>query len=121
MNWLAVALGGALGACMRYSLDRLMLGEGFPYATLTANVSGSLLIGLLFILVGGRLGTSHPAYLFLVVGVLGGFTTFSTFSLGAMRLVDAGRFGMFFVYVSATVILSLGAATLGLMLGRRLM
>ncbi len=121
MVWFAVALGGALGACLRYALSRLLEGASFPYAPLLANVSGSLMIGLLFVWVGGRLGTDHPVYVFLVVGILGGFTTFSTFSLDAIRLLDGGRYSAFFIYMSTTVILSLGAALLGLILARRLM
>ncbi len=121
MTWLAVGLGGAIGACLRYGLTRLLVGSSFPYAPMLANVSGSLAIGLMFVLIGGRIGTDHPLYLLLVVGVLGGFTTFSTFSLDAIRLLEAGRYGAFCVYSGATVGLCLVAAMLGLMLGRRLM
>lgn len=121
MNWLAVGAGGALGACLRYGLTRLLVGSSFPFAPMLANISGSLAIGLLFVLVGGRIGTDHPIYLLLVVGILGGFTTFSTFSLDAVRLLDGGRYAAFFLYMGATVVLCLLAAMLGLMLGRRLM
>lgn len=110
-----------MGACLRYALSRILVDSGFPIATMLANISGSFVIGLLFVLIGGRLGSEHPAYLLLVVGVLGGFTTFSTFSLDAIRLLDTGRYAAFGLYTAVTVGLCLMAAMVGLMLGRRLM
>ena len=103
---LSVALGGALGATVRYLTGLAVLrlfGTGFPWGTMTVNVVGSLSMGLLFVVLphGGR--TS----LFLMTGVLGGFTTFSAFSLDAVQLYDRGEVGLAAVYVIASVVLSI--------------
>ena len=114
-----VALGGAIGAALRYlaNVSALrLLGPGFPYATLLVNVAGSFLIGLLFVMLmdkgGGRLGP------FVLTGILGGFTTFSAFSLDTLVLVEKGQGAMAAVYVAASVGLSLTAIVAGLALGR---
>lgn len=116
-----VALGGALGACARYGLSRSLPLMEYPLATQSANVLGSLLIGLLFAPVALRLGSEHPAWALLAIGLLGGFTTFSSFSLDSLRLLEQGRLGLALLYVGSTVGLCLLAAWLGLMLGRRLL
>jgi fluoride exporter len=107
---LLVLLGGALGSGGRYLVAVWMadrFGHAFPWGTLTVNVAGSFLIGLLATLAdeAGKLGPGPRA--FLVVGVLGGFTTFSAFSLETLRLVEA-----------RDVALGLGAAVLGVLIGR---
>ncbi len=114
-----VALGGAIGAALRYltNVSALrLLGPGFPYATLLVNVVGSFLMGLLFVMLmdkgGGRLGP------FVLTGVLGGFTTFSAFSLETLMLVENGQGALAAVYVIASVGLSLTAIVAGLALGR---
>ncbi|MGJ8670141.1 MAG: fluoride efflux transporter CrcB [Oceanococcus sp.] len=121
MSYLAVAIGGALGACARYGLSRLLMQVSWPLATLCANVLGSFLIGILFIHIATRLGTQHPAWQLLGIGLLGGFTTFSSFSLETLRLIEQGRVGIAASYVLSSVALCLLAAYLGLILGRRLM
>ena len=98
-SFLSVALGGAIGASARHGLGLAMLrffGPGFPVGTLLANVLGGLLMGLLM----GWLLTTAPENannirLFAGVGVLGGFTTFSAFSLDAMRMLEAKAIGQF--------------------------
>ncbi len=106
-----VALGGALGAVARFLTG---LAVAFPYGTLTVNVAGSFAIGLLWsLLVSKGMEQWIP---FLMIGVLGGFTTFSAFSLDALRLIEAGRTGAAFAYVAASVALSLAACALGLWL-----
>lgn len=116
-----VALGGALGASARYMTNMGMMrlmGPGFPWATLTVNVFGSFVMGLLaagFAHLGGQ--RFAP---FLMTGVLGGFTTFSAFSLDATTLWTGGRPEMALLYVAASIILSLAALSLGLVLVRSL-
>ena len=114
--WLFVALGGAIGALLRHLSAGWLaarLGEGFPLAILSINVFGSALMGVL-VGVGAGPGLSETARAFLAIGILGGFTTFSSFSAEAVRLIDAGRYGAAAAYVGLSVGLSLG----GLMLGR---
>ncbi len=103
-----VALGGAIGAVLRY-LTGLAL--AFPYGTLAVNVAGSFAIGILWIgLTAKGLGHWMPL---LTIGVLGGFTTFSAFSLDTLRLIEDGRAPAAGLYVLASVTLSLGACALG--------
>ena len=120
MHWLLVFVGGGLGAAARHGMNRAglaLLGPGFPWWTLTVNVLGSFLIGLLAGLFGA-METGHNARLFLVTGVLGGFTTFSAFSLDTLTLWERGAVLQAGLYVLASVILSLFAAAIGLMLSR---
>lgn len=122
MSFLYVALGGAIGASARHGLGIMSFrafGPGFPVGTLLANVIGGLLMGLLV----GWLALKTPdaqnnIRLFAGVGVLGGFTTFSAFSLDAVRMFETKAYGQFFGYVSASVILSIAAVALGLYLMR---
>ncbi|MBP1806784.1 fluoride efflux transporter FluC [Rubellimicrobium aerolatum] len=110
-TFLLVALGGALGSSARALVGLLVPS---PWATLLVNVAGGLLMGWLFALLGS--GTALGAL--LMTGALGGFTTFSAFSLDALRLVEGGRGGQALAYVSASVALSLLACWVGLRLGR---
>ncbi len=109
-----VALGGALGASLRYLVG---LAVGFPFGTLAVNVTGSLAIGMVWVL-ADKTSLLLP---FLMTGLLGGFTTFSAFSLDTLRLVEVGRAGVAFSYVGASVILSLAACLLGLWLAREVL
>ncbi len=104
-----VAFGGALGAALRYLATLLWPA---PWGVLAVNVAGSLAIGLL----AGRLSPALAPL--LITGVLGGFTTFSAFSLDALRLVEGGRLGAAALYVGGSVGLSVLACALGLWLGR---
>lgn len=107
-----VALGGAVGAVLRYGVGLWVL---FPFGTLAVNIVGAFLIGIAFVLLVER-GLDRWA-LFAVMGLLGGFTTFSAFSLDVFKLVEAGRMAMAGGYVVASVLLSLIAvfAAIGLM------
>lgn len=119
MMLFAIAMGGALGATLRYLTvlgTARVLGAGFPYGTMTVNVLGSLLMGALAAWVLAR-GTG-PVPAFAMTGVLGGFTTFSAFSLDAVLLVEAGRVGAALAYVALSVALSVGALFLGLLAAR---
>lgn len=117
---LVIGLGGFLGANARYllalwSADRF--GTGFPYGTMIINVTGSFLIGLLVTLVD-RLGLSDEYRLLFVVGFLGAYTTFSTFSFEALALVEAGRYLTAAGYIAGSVLLGLLAVTAGLIIAR---
>jgi fluoride exporter len=101
-----VAIGGAIGAVLRH-LTGLAL--SFPFGTLAVNVVGSFAIGVLWVGLADR-GPWSPL---LVTGILGGFTTFSAFSLDTLRLVEAGRASAAGIYVLASVALSLAACALG--------
>jgi fluoride exporter len=112
-----VASGGALGSAARYGLGLAalrFLGGGFPWATLGVNVLGGLAMGVLT----ARVGVQHESLRFVLgVGVLGGFTTFSAFSLETVRLL-AQQPGHAILYVLASVVLSVSACGAGLVLGR---
>ena len=117
MNLLLVAVGGALGAVARYGVGvgaARWLGLGFPWGTLAVNVVGGFAMGWL----AARVGPEQEALrLALGVGVLGGFTTFSAFSLETVRLMEHQP-GLAALYAAASVVLSVGACWLGLYLGR---
>ena len=116
--FLQVALGGAAGSVARYGVNRAAaaaLGPGFPVATLAVNVVGSFAMGLLVAALALRDNAYAPL---LMTGLLGGFTTFSAFSLDAVTLWERGQQGIAAVYVTASVALSLAAMALGLTLGR---
>ena len=121
-SFLSVALGGAIGASARHGLGIITLrvfGPGFPMGTFLVNIIGGLLMGLLVgWLVREMPANANTIRLFAGVGVLGGFTTFSAFSLDAMRMLETKAYGLFFGYVGASVILSIAAVGLGLFLMR---
>lgn len=122
---LLVALGGAIGASARYGLGvgfgRLAPGAAWPWATLTANVLGGLLMGLLTGWLAHRGGADQePVRLFAAVGVLGGFTTFSAFSLETALMIERGRHGPAVAYVGVSVVAAIAALFVGLMVARRL-
>lgn len=112
---LLAGLGGAVGSSLRVAVG---LALPFPWGTFAVNVGGSFAIGLLAVPLLTGEGGPHPLAPLLIAGVLGGFTTFSAFSLDTLRLVEAGRLGSALLYVAASVVLSLGAGALGLALAR---
>jgi len=119
-----VALGGALGASARYGLGlaalRLAPGAAWPWATLAANVAGGLLMGLLAGWLTLKGGAEQEALrLFAAVGVLGGFTTFSAFSLEAVQMIERRQWTMAGGYVALSVALSMAALFVGLMIARK--
>lgn len=120
MHWLLVFLGGGLGSLARHGINRIglaLLGPSFPWWTLTVNVTGSFLIGLLAGLFGA-METGQNVRLFLITGFLGGFTTFSAFSLDALTLWERGAQLQAGLYIFGSVILSLLAAAVGLLFSR---
>lgn len=119
MNLLLVALGSALGGVGRYLVSTLVVSRGgFPSATLTVNVLGALAIGLLSGVLARGQGCAEAIRAFAVVGLCGGFTTFSTFSNETFGLLEAGRYGILAAYVAASLLGGLAAVALGFALSR---
>lgn len=116
--FLQVAMGGALGATARYAVYRAIAwhGPGFPVATGVVNVLGSFAMGLLVAFMAHRWNNDFAPL--LLTGVLGGFTTFSAFSLDALTLWERGQMAGAMIYVIGSVVLSLLAVTAGLAIGR---
>ncbi len=123
MQALAIALGGAAGALMRYWVSTAVyawLGRGFPWGTLAVNVAGSLAMGVLYILLLERLTTGPEIRAFLLIGFLGAFTTFSTFSIETFNLIEQAEIGKALLNMGVSVLVCLLAAWAGVILGRQL-
>jgi len=123
MNWIAVAVGGALGAMARYAVSTWIFqisSHKFPYATLAVNVLGSFVMGILFVIIIERSALPVEMRSLWMIGFLGAFTTFSTFSLDALGLWQNGYLFMALLYVLATVILCLLAISSSIWLTRLL-
>ena len=122
-NILLVALGGGLGAAVRFgvSLALPMRDSGWPVATFFVNVSGSLAIGLLAGWLSTRGDASEIWRLFLGGGVLGGFTTFSAYSLETMRMIERNDWLGAATYSAGSVIAGLAAVAIGLMIAKRVL
>ena len=124
LNILLVALGGAVGSVARYLLNvasTRALGSNFPYGTFAANVLGGLLMGLLIGVLAHRGGADLERWRVLRgVGGLGGFTTFSSYSLEVARMIEARSYAVAGVYASASALLAISAVFAGLILARRL-
>jgi CrcB protein len=121
MSYLLVMAGGALGAAGRHGVNRLAaqwLGYTYPWATLFVNIVGGLLMGLVIGALARIEGGYEPARLFLCVGILGGFTTFSAFSLEMANMLDRGDMGVALAYALASVVGSVVAVYAGLMMMR---
>ncbi len=118
MSYVWIALGSGIGGAARYGLTGLatrLFGEQFPAGTLIVNVSGSLLLGVLAAVVpaDGRLGFVPDARALLMIGLCGGFTTFSSFSLETFNLARNGEWLLASLYVGGSVALCLGCVGLG--------
>lgn len=119
MTGFTVALGGAIGATLRWLTGVLTLrvfGPGFPWGTVTVNIVGSFLMGVIVVTLAERGG--NRAAPFLMTGLLGGFTTFSAFSLDTVALMERGQFTLAAAYVGGSVIVGLAALVLGMTLTR---
>ena len=121
MVYLIVFLGAGIGGVFRHGVNMgaaRLFGFGFPYGTLTVNVAGSVVMGLLTEFFVFRSGLPQELRLFLTTGLLGGFTTFSTFSLDAVTLWERGHWGVAAGYVALSLVLSMAGLFVGLMLIR---
>ncbi len=112
-NLMHIAIGGALGSVLRYVTFRLVPLAGFPLGTLAVNASSSFLIGFVYIFLQHRM-VDDSLRLFLVVGILGGFTTFSAFSLETLHLLQDGYSGKAFLNITLSIILCLLACYAGI-------
>jgi CrcB protein len=123
LNLLLVGLGGAFGAVTRYALNlhaERAFGSSWPFGTLLANVLGGALMGVLVGVLAQRGGADQERWrLLLGVGVLGGFTTFSAYSLEVLLMIERRAWGQALAYGLGSAVLSIGAVFAGVMLARR--
>src|SRR5436190_12725421 len=124
MGFLIVFLGGGIGAALRHGVNLAsarLLGTAFPYHTLFENVTGSLVMGLLAGYFAFRSGGGHQHWqLFLTTGILGGYTTFSAYSLDAVLLFERDAYWLAALYAGGSVLLAIGGLFAGLSLARHL-
>src|SRR3981081_1174417 len=119
MNYLIVFLGGGTGAALRHGVNvaiARLVGTSFPFATLFENVSGSLVMGALVAYLAFKGEASQHLRLLLATGILGGYNTFSAFSLDAILLYERGELGLAALYVAASVSLSIACVCAGLLI-----
>jgi fluoride exporter len=118
-HFFLVGLGGAIGSMLRYGAGLIsikFLGFTFPWGTLLINILGSFLIGIVFAIAGQIQNFPENIKIFMMVGILGGFTTFSAFSLDSLLLLEKGNVGQALIYIIGSVVLSITATFIGLML-----
>ena len=120
-TYIAIAFGGAIGAVSRYwlySAVQRLQDSGFPLGTFVVNVLGSFLIGVFFVLLAEKAQIAEQGRPIIVVGFLGGLTTFSTFSLDALLLFEQGHYNTALFYIISSIVLCLIAAFAGMQLTR---
>jgi len=123
MNYLLVFVGGGLGAALRHAVNvgcGRAFGTSFPYGTFIINISGSLVMGLIAGYLAFRGDAAQPWRLFVMTGILGGYTTFSAFSLDSMLLYERGEIALAAFYVIGSVVLAILGLFAGLSLMRHL-
>jgi CrcB protein len=121
MNLILVFVGGGIGATARYGLQGMVYrvtGADFPYGTLVVNVLGSFLIGFLMASFEERFLVNPSLRVFLTIGILGGFTTFSSFSFETMALLRDGSYGLGLLNIASSVLVCLGATWLGIVMSK---
>jgi fluoride exporter len=122
IHLLSIAAGGAVGALLRFwfsSGAHYLMGKGFPYGTMLVNVVGSFLIGAVYVFMVERGELSEDLNAFLVIGLIGAFTTFSTFSFETINLIETGEMLKAGLNVLFSVILCFGACWIAMMLARQ--
>jgi CrcB protein len=120
---LAIAAGGAVGSVLRFWVSTwvyALLGRSFPYGTFAVNILGCFTMGFLFVLFTDRLSDSVILRAGILIGVLGGFTTFSTFSIEAFNLIEQGETLKSLLYMFASLILCVTGTWLGVVIGRQI-
>ncbi len=120
---LAIAIGGAFGALSRYwvvGVITSLFERSFPFGTLVVNILGSLLIGILYVLIIEKLDVAAEWHAILMVGFVGAFTTFSTFSLEALMLLQEGRVAAAMTYILSSVVACLLAVSVGMLVTKQL-
>ncbi len=121
LNMFAVAIGAAVGANLRYLISTWAaqrFGSGFPYGTLLINVTGCLVIGVVLTLAATKFTLSEPLRLLIVTGILGGYTTFSSFGYETFAMIGGGNWVGAAIYLAGSLSLGLGAVFLGSVLVR---
>lgn len=121
MTWLLIALGGAAGSVLRYGVGRLAmhyLGTGTVVGTFIVNITGSFALGFFLGLVVQRGGIPADLRAMIAIGLLGGYTTFSTLSYDTLRLLESGEISRAALNLLGNLVIGLAAAWLGLLLGR---
>jgi len=113
---LLVFLGGGLGSTLRYGVGKYLnpVSTGFPYGTFTANILGSLLIGIILGIAAKNDSISENTMLFLATGFCGGFTTFSSFASENYKFLENGNFGLFALYTIASFVIGFSAVFFGI-------
>jgi len=123
LAWFALAAGGALGAVSRFAMSHQVyeaFGRDFAWGTLSVNVLGSFVMGLVAVLLVDKLGVSYEWRMFIIVGFLGAFTTFSTFSFETMQYIQVGEINKAFFNIALSLVTCLVAVWLGMLAGRQL-
>ena len=120
---LAIGIGGAVGSLLRFWMSTWVhsfVGRGFPYGTLTVNVLGCLVMGVLFVLFTERFSDSTVLRAGILIGVIGGFTTFSSFSIETFNLIEQGAHLKALANAAGSLVLCIGATWVGVIIGRQL-
>jgi fluoride exporter len=112
-NIILVGLGSSIGGVLRYAISLMVKSTNFPYATLMVNILGSFVIGIIFALGIKNQTNQEQIKLFFATGICGGFTTLSAFSLENMELLKSENYTIAFLYIAATIILSITAVFAG--------
>ena len=123
MNLLAIAIGGATGSLCRYGMSNtiyFLLGRGFPYGTLAVNILGSIIMGIAYVLMIEKVEVSPEWRMGIIVGLLGAFTTFSTFSIETLDLLKAGENLKAGLNVFLSVTLCISGCWIGMVLARQI-
>ena len=123
MNLLAIAIGGAMGSLCRYGMSNgiyFLLGRGFPYGTLAVNILGSIIMGIAYVMMIEKFEVSPEWRMGIIVGLLGAFTTFSTFSIETLDLIETGENLNAGLNMFLSITLCISGCWLGMILARQI-